>query len=82
MSGAYDDYLKYGDVFSYVNTSRAKIFNREHSNIVDVDSMIKVMRFNNYTFDPFSTCDCNPPVNCINLFILRLFNLTCNIFKL
>ena len=62
MSGAYDDYIKYGDVFSYTNTSRAKIFNREQVNIVDVNTMIKVMRFNNYTTDPFSTCDCNPPV--------------------
>ena len=29
--------------------------------VYDIDSMIKLMRYNNYTMDPLSKCDCNPP---------------------
>ena len=44
ISGVYDAYLKYGDFFSYTNSPRANIFRRDHSNVSDVNSMIKMMR--------------------------------------
>lgn len=40
-----DSYLKYGDLFSYQNTSRAKIFNRDAGKIQNMDDMIRMMRF-------------------------------------
>jgi hypothetical protein len=43
-SGVYDNYLKYGDFFSYSNSSRASIFRRDHSKVTDIDSMIRMMR--------------------------------------
>lgn len=40
-----DNYIKYGDFFSYQNASRAKIFNRDAVKIQNMDDMIKMMRF-------------------------------------
>ena len=45
ISGYMDSYLKYGDLFSYQNTSRAKIFNRDAGKIQNMDDMIRMMRF-------------------------------------
>jgi hypothetical protein len=45
MSGYEDNYLQYGDFFSYKNASRAKIFNRDANNVRDMDAMISLMRF-------------------------------------
>ena len=61
ISGTYDAFVKYGNFFSYENSPRASIFRRDHSKVVDMDSMIKLMRYNNYTKEPFAKCDCNPP---------------------
>lgn len=47
ISGYYDNYLKYGDIFSYQNTARAKIFNRDAGNVKNMDDMIRMMRFQN-----------------------------------
>ncbi|RCN40762.1 lysophospholipase [Ancylostoma caninum] len=52
---------KYGDWYSYDKTPRALIFRRDHENVVDMDSMIRLMRSNNYTKDPLSRCECDPP---------------------
>ncbi len=53
MSGTFDAYLKYGDFFSYTNSPRSQIFRRDHSKVVDLDSMIKIMRYNKYFFHLF-----------------------------
>lgn len=61
ISGTYDAYLKYGDIFSYDKTARAMIFRRDQSKVVDMTTMMSIMRYNDYTNDPLSKCDCNPP---------------------
>ncbi|PAV69172.1 hypothetical protein WR25_20598 [Diploscapter pachys] len=52
---------KYGDWFSYDKAPRAKIFARDHHTVVDMDSLLKLMRSNNFKHDPFSRCNCTPP---------------------
>jgi len=52
---------QYGDWFSYDKTPRALIFARDAPEVQDMGSMIKLMRYNNYTEDPLSVCDCSPP---------------------
>lgn len=45
ISGTYDSYKKYGDFFSYEKSPRAQIFNRDHSKVHDLKSMINIMRY-------------------------------------
>jgi len=71
MSGNVELMEKYGDWFSYERTPRAKIFDRDAPKIFDLDSMIKVMRYNNYTQDPESACDCDPPFSAENAISAR-----------
>ncbi|KAL3073083.1 hypothetical protein niasHT_035359 [Heterodera trifolii] len=47
--------------FSWKNCPRGKIFARDQHNVVDMDSLTKLMRYNDYTHDPFSHCKCSPP---------------------
>lgn len=60
MSG-YPDYVsKHGTEFSYQLAPRAKIFRRDQDNVVDLSSMKKIMRYNDYKNDPYSEGDsCN-----------------------
>ena len=60
---------EFGDFFSYQHYARAEIFRREAPNVTDAAGMRRVMRWNQYTKDPFSriqncsTCAndvCNP----------------------
>ena len=44
-NGINDAYLEYGDYFSYNKTARAQIFKRDQVKVVNIDSMIKLMRF-------------------------------------
>jgi hypothetical protein len=66
MSGNQRLYEEYGDWFSYEKTPRAQIFHRDAGQITDIESMIKLMRYNNYTKDPLSGCDCSPPYSAEN----------------
>lgn len=43
-----------GDYYSYQLTSRARIFRREQHRVVDVPSMMKMLRFNQYQTDQHS----------------------------
>ena len=65
-SGNYDLMLKLGDWFSYDRTPRAMIFARDAPQVSDVASMIKLMRYNDYTKDPLSACNCTPPYSAEN----------------
>jgi hypothetical protein len=57
-----DNYKKNGDYYSYTQTPRAKIFQRDQAKIVDATSMMNVMRSNNFTKDPLAACpSCTPP---------------------
>jgi len=40
---------------------RARIFQRDQHKVVDLNSLKDLMRYNNYTHDPFSRCACTPP---------------------
>ncbi|CAN7988693.1 unnamed protein product, partial [Ixodes pacificus] len=63
ISGQPDMVKKYGNYYSYDMSPRAQIFRREHSKVEDVDTMSGLMRYNNYTHDPASRCNCTPPYN-------------------
>ncbi|VDM27392.1 unnamed protein product [Toxocara canis] len=61
LSG-YDKYAeKMGDWFRWDAAPRARIFERDHSKVVDIDSLTKLMRYNDYKHDEFSRCNCTPP---------------------
>lgn len=55
---------KHGDFFSYENNSRALMFSRDKSKVVDMDEMYKLLRSNDYLRDNLSICnDCSPSEN-------------------
>ncbi|XP_034026103.1 putative phospholipase B-like 2 [Thalassophryne amazonica] len=63
-SGCNELVKKFGPWFSLDENPRAKIFRRNQTDVTDVDSMIRLMRYNNFKEDPLSRCDgCNPPAN-------------------
>ncbi|KAG2464006.1 phospholipase B-like 1 [Polypterus senegalus] len=45
---------QYGDDFSYDLCPRAKIFRRDQNRVNDIVSLKRIMRYNNYTKDPYS----------------------------
>ncbi|XP_033618561.1 putative phospholipase B-like 2, partial [Fukomys damarensis] len=55
---------QYGDWFSYSKSPRAQIFLRNQSLVHDLDSMVRLMRYNDYLHDPLSRCAaCDPQPN-------------------
>uniref|UniRef100_A0A7E4W1Z7 Phospholipase B-like n=1 Tax=Panagrellus redivivus TaxID=6233 RepID=A0A7E4W1Z7_PANRE len=40
---------------------RAKMFHRDHQKVQDLDSLRALMRYNDYTHDELSKCNCSPP---------------------
>ncbi|XP_054925794.1 putative phospholipase B-like 2 isoform X2 [Dermacentor andersoni] len=62
---------KYGDWFTYDKTPRALMFLRDHIKVRDMDSMIKLMRYNDYKNDPLSRCNCTPPYSAENAISAR-----------
>ncbi|XP_042661575.1 putative phospholipase B-like 2 isoform X2 [Tyto alba] len=63
---------KYGDWFTYDKNPRAQIFRRNQTLVRDLDSMIRLMRSNNYLRDPLSRCrGCDPPQNAENAISAR-----------
>ncbi|KAL1446444.1 hypothetical protein MTO96_043202 [Rhipicephalus appendiculatus] len=54
---------KYGDLYSYEKCPRARMFQRDHGNLTDVDSVVTYLRYNDYKNDPLSRCNCTPPEN-------------------
>ncbi|NXT19217.1 PLBLB protein, partial [Syrrhaptes paradoxus] len=63
---------KYGDWFSYEENPRARIFRRNQTRVHDMDSMVRLMRSNNYLQDPLSRCrGCDPPQNAENAISAR-----------
>ncbi len=61
LSGTAQMVAEYGDYYSYDKTARALIFARDHSKVVDVDSLKKLIRYNDFKRDPLSACPCDPP---------------------
>ncbi|XP_055555441.1 putative phospholipase B-like 2 [Falco cherrug] len=63
---------KYGDWFTYDKNPRAQIFRRNQTLVHDLDSMVRLMRSNNYLRDPLSRCrGCDPPQNAENAISAR-----------
>ncbi|KAK1892988.1 putative phospholipase B-like 2 [Dissostichus eleginoides] len=63
-SGCNELVEKYGPWFSLDQNPRAQIFRRNQTAVTDVDSMIRLMRYNNFKEDPLSKYEgCNPPGN-------------------
>ncbi|XP_077016034.1 putative phospholipase B-like 2 [Tamandua tetradactyla] len=63
-SGLQELVARYGDWFSYRGSPRAQIFQRNQSLVHDMDSMMRLMRYNNFLHDPLSRCQaCNPQAN-------------------
>uniref|UniRef100_A0AAV2MRD7 RRM domain-containing protein n=1 Tax=Knipowitschia caucasica TaxID=637954 RepID=A0AAV2MRD7_KNICA len=58
---------KFGPWFSLDKNPRAQIFHRNQSMVTDIESMIRLMRYNNFKEDPLSKCEsCDPPANAEN----------------
>uniref|UniRef100_A0AC35UH00 Phospholipase B-like n=1 Tax=Rhabditophanes sp. KR3021 TaxID=114890 RepID=A0AC35UH00_9BILA len=47
--------------YSWKDAPRSKIFARDHNKVTDLASLATLMRYNDYTHDEFSKCECNPP---------------------
>jgi hypothetical protein len=63
-SGMQDLVAEYGDWFSYDKSPRALIFLRNQSLVRDMDSMVRLMRYNDFLHDPLSLCKtCDPQPN-------------------
>ncbi|XP_003451715.1 putative phospholipase B-like 2 [Oreochromis niloticus] len=63
-SGCNELVEKFGPWFSLDQNPRAQIFRRNQTDVTDVDSMVRLMRYNNFKEDPLSKCDgCDPPEN-------------------
>jgi hypothetical protein len=64
LSGYPQMEAEYGPFFSYDNYSRAEIFRRNQSDVVDIASMQALMRFNDWKVDPLTVIprcpSCNP----------------------
>jgi hypothetical protein len=57
QSGFQAAYEKYGDHYSYENSTRAKIFARDHHTVQTYDDMKRMIRYNGYAYDPLSNGD-------------------------
>ncbi|KAH7983309.1 putative phospholipase B-like 2 [Rhipicephalus sanguineus] len=63
LSGQLPKVQRYGNFYTYENAPRAQIFRRDHVKVKDMNSMIKLMRYNDFKNDPLSRCNCSPPYN-------------------
>lgn len=63
-SGCLELVEKFGPWFSLDQSPRTQIFRRNQTAVTDLDSMVRLMRYNNYKEDPLSRCEgCDPPAN-------------------
>ncbi|XP_040928403.1 putative phospholipase B-like 2 isoform X2 [Betta splendens] len=63
-SGCNELVEKFGPWFSLDKNPRAQIFRRNQTDVTDLDSMVRLMRYNNFKEDPLSKYDgCKPPAN-------------------
>ena len=70
-SGNQQMVAKFGNWFSYDKTPRALIFKRDHKTVKNIDTMTRLMRYNNFQKDPLSRCDCQPPYSAENAISAR-----------
>ncbi|KAE9413268.1 hypothetical protein Angca_004629 [Angiostrongylus cantonensis] len=48
------------DWYKWGASPRARIFDRDHHKVHDMDTLTKLMRYNDYTHDEFARCKCSP----------------------
>ncbi|XP_022694153.1 putative phospholipase B-like 2 isoform X1 [Varroa jacobsoni] len=70
-SGWEESVKRFGDWFTYDRHPRANIFRRDHVKVKDIDSMMKLMRYNDFYHDEFSKCNCSPPYSAENAISAR-----------
>lgn len=66
MSGYGEMWKEYGDDFSYDLCPRAKIFRRDQGEVKDLESLKRIMRFNDFKNDPYSKGDPCKTICCRN----------------
>ncbi|XP_014910889.1 phospholipase B-like 1 [Poecilia latipinna] len=66
LSGYGEMWLEYGEDFSYDLCPRAKIFRRDQANVKDLDSLKRIMRYNDYKKDPYSESNPCKTICCRN----------------
>lgn len=71
MSGNDPLVRKYGNWFSYDHSPRAEIFRRDQGGVTDLQSMLRLMRSNDFQHDPLSVCNCTPAHNGENAIAAR-----------
>lgn len=81
MSGVDALQQQYGDWFSYWSTPRGLIFARDAPKVASLDDMKALMRYSNYTHEPYSTqlntcaylkmTNCTPPYTSENIIATR-----------
>lgn len=54
ITGYADMAKKYGDLYSYQNTPRAKIFKRDQAQVETLADIQWILRYNNWQYDPLS----------------------------
>ncbi|XP_023216254.1 putative phospholipase B-like 2 [Centruroides sculpturatus] len=72
MSGHLEKVKMYGDYFTYDKAPRALIFKRDQGKVTDLNSMMKMMRYNDFKNDPLSRCNCTPPYSANNAIASRM----------
>lgn len=70
-SGMPDLVKKYGDYYTHNKNPRASIFSRDHKKVNDLESLVKLMRYNNFKVDPLAKCNCTPPYSASNAIAAR-----------
>ncbi|KAJ1366547.1 hypothetical protein KIN20_027228 [Parelaphostrongylus tenuis] len=48
------------DWYKWGASPRARIFNRDHHKVHNMETLAKLMRYNDYTHDEFARCKCSP----------------------
>ncbi|KAK3587635.1 hypothetical protein CHS0354_032843 [Potamilus streckersoni] len=71
ISGQQENVAKYGDYFTYEMAPRAQIFRRDHGKVVDIESLTRLMRYNDFKHDLLSWCNCTPPYSAANAISAR-----------
>eukprot|EP00455_Lapot_gusevi_P032362 TRINITY_DN3529_c0_g1_i3.p1 TRINITY_DN3529_c0_g1~~TRINITY_DN3529_c0_g1_i3.p1 ORF type:complete len:535 (-),score=171.08 TRINITY_DN3529_c0_g1_i3:144-1748(-) len=71
ISGFWPDVNRFGDWFTYDKCPRANIFRRDHTKVNSLETMQRLMRYNDFQHDPLAACDCQPPYSAENAISAR-----------
>ncbi|EDV28552.1 expressed hypothetical protein [Trichoplax adhaerens] len=71
MSGNQEQAKKYGNWFTHDKCPRALIFKRDQHKVNSMESLMKLMRYNDFKHDPLSRCNCTPPYSAENAISAR-----------